>query len=360
MRQVKFLSIITILLNMTYAQNLEGLKNQALNFQNQINNFSAWQKKEAQEYREKLDNQNNRLSDLKQTKNDLIVKQAEQALELSKAKKAVEDIRAEVNKYVNDHSNPRYQEAFQKWDKVLGPKLVAIQAQFEQTSKTLTMTEKDISNLEKTMKEDQILFQATQKQFEDGISYFGTQLLMVNEKIKEIQTPQVLQTISANTDANTTALGSSYDMQLANLNSLNKRMGELRENPNSHGIWARAFTGLQTTKFSNQTNIFYTTIQGGYDYAFGFNEANNYLGLALSYMNSVIGSDHFNTLNSNGVELALYNSYVQDGGSKENNFKNGFYNDTIIKLGYIQTAIRINKNAQNHTDSFSFVWWISN
>ena len=164
-----------------------------------------------------------------------------------------------------------------------------------------------------------------------------------------------MQNISNDANADTTTLNSPYGVQLANLNSLNKRMGELRENANANGVWARVFSGLQTTKFGTRNDTFYTTIQGGYDHAFGLNGANNYLGFAISYMNSVANKDHsLDTLNSNGVEFAIYNAYVQDGASKANGFKNGFYNDSVIKLGYIHTQAGMNNN-DSATDSFSFI-----
>ncbi len=192
---------------------------------------------------------------------------------------------------------------------------------------------KEMKQITETYQKDKTMITSQLQKNHSILSALQTELNELNTYLK-----------GNSNDSISSLFGSGFSLFLANLNSLNKRMGELRENPNSHGIWARAFTGLQTTKFSNQTNIFYTTIQGGYDYAFGFNEANNYLGVALSYTNAI--ANYENTLNSNGVELALYNSYVQDGGSKENNFKNGFYNDTIIKLGYNQT----NANIITHSD----------
>ena len=44
-----------------------------------------------------------------------------------------------------------------------------------------------------------------------------------------------MQNISNDANADTTTLNTPYGMQLANLNSLNKRMGELRENANGMG-----------------------------------------------------------------------------------------------------------------------------
>ncbi|RDU70833.1 hypothetical protein CQA57_08085, partial [Helicobacter anseris] len=52
---------------------------------------------------------------------------------------------------------------------------------------------------------------------------------------------------TSNQQASAAALGSNYDLYLANMNSLNKRMGELRENANAQGAWARIFNGMQTS-----------------------------------------------------------------------------------------------------------------
>ncbi|WP_158654756.1 autotransporter outer membrane beta-barrel domain-containing protein, partial [Helicobacter sp. 'CLO3_human'] len=156
----------------------------------------------------------------------------------------------------------------------------------------------------------------------------------------------------ANQLASASALGANYDLYLANLNSLNKRMGELRNNANSQGAWVRIFNGMQTSKFALETKSIYTTIQAGYDYAFGFNGANNYVGFALSYANSFTNPKStdervgglstirgINKINSNAVEFAIYNAYVQDGASKESIWENGLYSDSILKFSYITSKL---------------------
>ncbi|MCE3047825.1 autotransporter outer membrane beta-barrel domain-containing protein, partial [Helicobacter kayseriensis] len=153
----------------------------------------------------------------------------------------------------------------------------------------------------------------------------------------------------ANQKVSASAMNINYDLYLANLNSLNKRMGELRNNPNSQGIWARVFNGMQTSNFALETQSIYTTIQAGYDYAFGFEGANNYLGFALSYANSLAETKHIQELdqstkglkqaNSNAVEFAIYNAYVQDGASAETGWANGLYTDSILKFSYIASKL---------------------
>lgn len=155
----------------------------------------------------------------------------------------------------------------------------------------------------------------------------------------------------ASQESSISALSLNYDLYIANLNSLNKRMGELRYNPYSQGVWARVFNGQQTTKFGLQTKSNYTTVQVGYDYDFGFEGANNYAGIALSYaasnttsstmtdINAVIKG--INSAKSQAVEVALYNAYVQDGASVENGFKNGLYSDSILKFSYIMSDVTL-------------------
>ena len=155
----------------------------------------------------------------------------------------------------------------------------------------------------------------------------------------------------ANQQTALTALLTNHDLYLANMNSLNKRMGELRENTGAQGAWARIFNGMQTTSFALDTTSLYTTIQGGYDYTFGFKGASNYLGFALSYANALGYSESSRDINgiekglrntnANAFEFAIYNAYVQDGASKATGWKNGLYSDSILKLSFISSNITL-------------------
>lgn len=155
-----------------------------------------------------------------------------------------------------------------------------------------------------------------------------------------------------------TAFTLNYDLYMANLNSLNKRMGELRENNHSQGVWARVFNGALSNDFGLGSKSNYTTIQAGYDYAFGSEGANNYLGVALSYALSTSTSDYtfdsnggkrgIDNIYSNAVEVALYNSYVMDSG---------WYNDSIAKFSYIMSSFDISRSSgttTNDTTNFAF------
>ena len=160
-------------------------------------------------------------------------------------------------------------------------------------------------------------------------------------------------------EASAATLATNYDLYMANFNSLNKRMGELRNNDNSQGAWARIFNGSQTNDFGLGTKTNYTTFQAGYDYAIGMEGSNNYIGLAVSYSmsssevqtsltqaldNNIVG---FNNVKSSAVEVALYNSYVQD---------EGWYNDSIFKFSYIMSDFNIlGQDTTYNTSNMAFI-----
>ena len=96
-----------------------------------------------------------------------------------------------------------------------------------------------------------------------------------------------IQGVSINTDfvaPTTAALSAGVSVFSANLNSLSKRMGELRNDPYANGVWARVFAGEQTTNFGAKQSTVYSTFQAGYDYKLALQDASNYIGLALSYI----------------------------------------------------------------------------
>ena len=148
------------------------------------------------------------------------------------------------------------------------------------------------------------------------------------------------------------ALATNYDLYLANFNSLNKRMGELRNNPKDKGVWARVFGGAQESKFGVGSQTQYITIQGGYDYKMKVKNANNYMGFALSYAyssgkskkverahndassNQAVGIDD---IRSNGFEVAIYNSFVSDVG---------WYNDTIAKFSHLSSSFILDQSPE--------------
>ena len=159
-----------------------------------------------------------------------------------------------------------------------------------------------------------------------------------------------------------TALTVNYDLYLANFNSLNKRMGELRDNPHSNGVWVRVFGGNMSNDFGAGSKTNYITAQAGYDYSFSVGEnAKNYSGVAVAYGKSWTKSNDVSTGNiingvgtfsldkvdSNMVEVGIYNSYVADSG---------WYNDSILKFDYIMSEFSLsNDPTMSKTNNFAMV-----
>lgn len=160
-----------------------------------------------------------------------------------------------------------------------------------------------------------------------------------------------------------TALMINYDLFLANFNSLNKRMGELRDNANNHGVWGRVFGGSTSNSFGAGSTTNYITTQVGYDYSIDVGEnARNYTGIALAYGSSTTKSKALNitastslintisldNIKSNVIELGLYNAYVAD---------NGWYNDTIFKFNYLMSEFSIsnNSNSMSKINNFALI-----
>lgn len=122
-------------------------------------------------------------------------------------------------------------------------------------------------------------------------------------------------------DESTFVISNPYYMLLIESNNLNKRMGELRDNPYTQGAWIRIFNGMDSGEGIKNS---YTNIQLGYDYATAFIGAKNYTGVALSTSIVDISGDYYSG-KANTYSLALYNSYIAD---------NGFYVDSIFKYMY--------------------------
>ncbi|WP_300222458.1 hypothetical protein [uncultured Helicobacter sp.] len=175
--------------------------------------------------------------------------------------------------------------------------------------------------------------------------------------IKDLGLKQEYQEVASS------ALTVNYDLYLANFNSLNKRMGELRDNANSQGVWARVFGGAMSNDFGAGSKTQYVTAQAGYDYALSVGEnAKNYVGVAIAYGTSktkgntldisAIGaptnSISLSNVDSNMVEVGIYNSYVMDSG---------WYNDTIFKFDYIMSEFSLSNdpNQMSNTNNFAMV-----
>lgn len=144
------------------------------------------------------------------------------------------------------------------------------------------------------------------------------------------------------------AINSNQSVFLANINNLNKRLGELRDNPFSHGSWARIFSGLYEDKTEMKLANQFTNVQVGYDEALSNKayEANHYIGIALGYgYNSLSSQQDFLNAQANLFELGAYYAFVSD---------EGFYSDTILKYSFITNRLGFeSKNYNIDTQYFS-------
>lgn len=149
------------------------------------------------------------------------------------------------------------------------------------------------------------------------------------------------QITQSSKDLTQAAISSNYSIFLANINDLNKRLGELRDNANAQGVWARVFNGMSTSNRGEEVKTYSTNVQVGYDFSLPNSslDGKTYLGFALSYGYNKIGGQSFDG-KANLVELGAYYSYVGN---------TGFYNDMILKYAYISNDLSMQNNENPNT-----------
>lgn len=140
------------------------------------------------------------------------------------------------------------------------------------------------------------------------------------------------------------AISSSYSIFLANINDLNKRLGELRSDTKAQGIWARVFNGLTTTNRGEEVKTYFTNVQAGYDYAIPTDSSilgsgQSIFGFAFSYGHNTLKSPNFKG-QAAMIEAGLYYSYVGDSG---------FYSDSIAKYAFIDNKLELQNNQKTNT-----------
>ena len=122
-------------------------------------------------------------------------------------------------------------------------------------------------------------------------------------------------------------LSVNYLVYLANTNTLNKRLGEMRDEGYNHGIWARTYAGQITQDFGLFITNNYISAQTGYDFALTAEKGMHFLGFAFGYGANKLSSSAW-TMGSQLLSGALYYSYVGDAG---------FYSDSVLKYDLIDT-----------------------
>lgn len=126
------------------------------------------------------------------------------------------------------------------------------------------------------------------------------------------------------------------------LDSVNKRVGDLRAGYDDSGLWGRmSFGGIDTGSGDVDMSLF----QIGGDIQVTKGDKNYLLGLAVGYSPMLSSNEYLSNLSN--LDLSIYAGVF---------FKNGFYYDTQLKLNYLQVETQANQ----WLGSASFSQWMMN
>lgn len=126
------------------------------------------------------------------------------------------------------------------------------------------------------------------------------------------------------------------------LDSVNKRVGDLRAGYDDSGLWGRvSFGGIDTGSGDVDMSLF----QIGGDIQITKGDKNYLLGLAVGYSPMLSSNEYLSNLSN--LDLSIYAGVF---------FKNGFYYDTQLKLNYLQVETQANQ----WLGSASFSQWMMN
>lgn len=152
---------------------------------------------------------------------------------------------------------------------------------------------------------------------------------------------------SSNTKAAAGAAASQSNVMQTSVNHLKKRLGELRNAPDTeNGIWARTYSGEVTNSKYESVTSKYSGMQMGYDKKKDVKDGKTYTGVAVSY------TDADNTFtrgsgNSKAYDLALYHTWIGDSGH---------YYDLIAKRGRLDSDYQVMDLSNNHSSAAYKTW----
>ena len=126
-------------------------------------------------------------------------------------------------------------------------------------------------------------------------------------------------------------------------NDLMRRMGDLRSDNGTAGIWARYYGGKNEVKTSTASEFNYNGIQVGFDRKIELKGGKLYAGLAVSNMRGNIAS----SAGSGDVSSTLFGVYGSYYGDK------GHFADVIVKYGRIGNKIGNTANSVHYEGSGS-------
>ena len=116
------------------------------------------------------------------------------------------------------------------------------------------------------------------------------------------------------------AANNAYAALLAADNNIQRRMGELRDNQDSAGVWVRTFGGEYDVQGST---LKHTTIQGGYDKVTKVANGLSVTGITIEHLSGSSSYAHGDGKLTN-TRMGIYHSWLGDSGH---------YYDVVVKTG---------------------------
>ena len=153
--------------------------------------------------------------------------------------------------------------------------------------------------------------------------------------------------VSTNTKAAVSAASGQSQIMQTSGNHLRKRLGDLRESPETeNGVWARIYNGQITNDKYNKIETDYNGLQVGYDNSKQVKDGRMYNGAAFSYTNA---DNTFNrgTGNDKAYDVALYKTWLGNSGH---------YYDIIAKRGKIDSTYQVTDISNNHSTANYKTW----
>ena len=112
------------------------------------------------------------------------------------------------------------------------------------------------------------------------------------------------------------------------MNSLNKRMGELRDSSAEHGVWARVYAGK--SEYNSGYENKYQTYQVGYDKKYAVDNGKVFFGYLVSYTQGDTDYSHnsYGSGENTSIGGGIYGTWLKN---------NGEYTDLIFKVSRLES-----------------------
>lgn len=134
------------------------------------------------------------------------------------------------------------------------------------------------------------------------------------------------------------AITSNYLAFMGGVDTLDKRMGELKNNLDRSGIWSRIVFGGEQAWFEDfKQSLNYFSFQAGGDTRYSFNQSNLFVGVMGSYIRGL--DDELNA-----GEIGAYGTLI---------YQNGYFIDTQAKIGIFNHQPKLENTKSENINSFA-------